>query len=281
VVAVAVAAALLYAPVAAGLARQWYDDPASSHGIALALAAAIVAWRRRGALRALPAAPSNLGFVALALALLLYIAGTFAGELLVLRVSALASCAACVLTLAGRAHLRLLTPPLVLLLLAIPLPATIVTSLTLPLQLLASQMAAGLLGTVGISVIREGNLLTLSTVTLEVAEACSGLRSIVSLVAMIAMFTVLTEGRVRHAVVLSLVTVPIAIIGNTLRVAGTGLLAHLFGPAMARGFIHELTGFAAFAAMGLALVVVYRILLRRNRRSHPESESCDSPALAW
>ena len=281
VVAVAAAAALLYAPVGTGLARQWYDDPASSHGIALALAAAVVLWRRRVALRALPAAPANAGFAALALSLLLYLAGTFAGELFVLRVSALASLAACVLTLAGAAHLRLMTAPLVLLLLAIPLPATLVTSLTLPLQLLASQMAAGMLGTVGISVIREGNLLTLSTVTLEVADACSGLRSIVSLVAMIAMFKTLTDTPTRHAVALCAASVPIAIAGNTMRVAATGVLAHLFGAGAARGLVHDLTGYAAFIAMGLALVVVYKLMVRRGRPTRPEGEACDSPALAW
>ena len=281
VVAVAAAAALLYAPVATGLARQWSDDPASSHGIVLAIAAGVVLWRRRAALRALPAAPANAGFAALAVSLLLYTAGTFAGELFVLRVSALASLAACVLTLAGPAHLRLMTAPLVLLLLAIPLPATVVTSLTLPLQLLASQMAAGMLGTVGISVVREGNLLTLSTVTLEVADACSGLRSIVSLVAMIAMFKALTDAPVRHAVALSAAAVPIAIAGNTLRVAVTGVLAHLFGAGAARGLVHDLTGYAAFAAMGVALVVVYRLMIRRARPSPPEGDACDSPALAW
>ncbi|MGE3404054.1 MAG: exosortase/archaeosortase family protein [Vicinamibacterales bacterium] len=280
-VAVAAAATLLYAPLGAGLARQWYDDPASSHGVALAIAAAVVLWRRRAALRALPVAPANAGFALLAASLILHMAGTFAGELFVLRVSALASLAACVLTLAGSAHLRLLAAPLVLLLLAIPLPATLVTSLTLPLQLFASQMAAGLLGTAGITAIREGNLITLSTVTLEVADVCSGLRSIVSLVAMIAMAKTLIDMPVRQAATLAVAAVPIAIAGNTLRVAGTGILAHLFGAGAARGLVHDLTGYAAFFAMGAALLGIYLLMTRRERPSRAEGETCDSRALAW
>ena len=278
--AVGAAIALLYAPVAAGLARQWYEDPASSHGIVLIAAAAIVLRRRWRTLTAMPWAPSNAGFIALACSLILYAAASLAGELFVLRVSAVASLAAVVLTLAGPQPLRLLAAPFALILLAIPLPAVVVTSLTLRLQLVASQMAAAMLNGIGIGAVRDGNLLTLSSVTLEVAEACSGLRSIVSHIALIAVYNAVGRVRARDAILLMAATLPVAIVGNAVRVTATGVLAHVIGPWTARGWIHDLAGYAAFTGMCLALAGLYWIVVRR-RAVAAHGEACESHALAW
>jgi exosortase len=275
------AAALLYAPVATGLARQWYDDPTSSHGIVLIAAVAWLVRRQWPALGALPTAPSNLGFAALTCTLLVYIAGTLAGELFLLRVSAVASLGAVVLALYGTGHLRLLAAPLALALLAIPLPASVVTSLTLPLQLTASQIAEGLLHATHIDVVRDGNLLALSSVTLEVNDACSGLRSIVSLGSLIAVFAATGGIRGGHAAALLVLTMPVAIIGNSLRVWFAGVLAETVGPWTARGLVHDVNGYLAFAGMATVLILVYRFgILRRPLGTVPEAP-CDSRALAW
>jgi exosortase len=281
VLAVAAAASLLYAPVAAGIVRQWIADPASSHGVLLVAAAAFVLRRRWTLLRDTPTHPSNAGFALLLLSLLLYATGTLAGELFVLRTSALLSLSAVILTLCGRTHLRLLTAPLALLLLAIPIPALIVTSLTLPLQLVASDIAARLLTAVAIPTVRDGNLLTLGNVTLEVAEACSGLRSIVSLVSMVALVKAVGGLRAGEAVALAVATIPVAIVGNGLRVAATGVLTHWFGVGMARGLPHEATGVVAFAAMCGVLVVLHRFVISRFTGRTTSKDTCDSPALAW
>jgi exosortase len=281
VLAVAAAASLLYAPVAAGLARQWYQDPASSHGIILFAAAAFMVRRRLPLLRATAPAPANAGFALLLASLTLYAVGSLAGELFVLRISAVASLAAIVLTLCGTTHLRLLTSPFVLLLLAIPLPALVVTTLTLPMQLVASQMAATLLNSAGIATIRDGNILALSNVTLEVAEACSGLRSIVSLISIVAVCKAVGAIRTRGALALALATIPVAIAGNGMRVAATGVLAHLFGAGAARGLVHDLTGYVAFAGMCAVLVGLNAALNRRDHGTGNPEDACESPALAW
>jgi exosortase len=276
-VAVAAAATLLAAPVVTGLVRQWYQDASTSHGIVLAIAAALVLRRQWPGLRSTEPTPSDAGFLALGASLLLYAAATVAGELFLLRVSILAAIASAVLTLAGRRVLRALAAPLALLLLAIPLPAIVVTSLTLKMQLLASQMAAVLLHGIGIAAVRDGNLLTLSAVTLEVAEACSGLRSIVSLVALIAVFKALRVLRTREALALAAATLPVAIVGNALRVTATGVLAETVGAWTARGWVHELAGGVAFAGMCGVLAGVWWM----NRRRHDGEKTCESPALAW
>jgi exosortase len=149
--------------------------------------------------------------------------------------------------------------PLALLTLAIPLPAVLLTQLTLPLQLMASRVAAGVLWLAHVPVVRDGNLLTLPNITLEVAEACNGMRSVVSLVSVAAMCAAVIPLSARRSAMLIAAAVPIAIVGNGLRVAATGMLALSVGDAAVRGTLHELTGFVAFVAMCIATLALLRM----------------------
>lgn len=261
----ALAAALLYGPVAAGLVRQWFTDPVSSHGALLAGAAAILVWRRRQALGASAVRPRNWGFGLLVLALAAYVAGSLAGDIFAQRVSLPLAAAGGVAAVFGAAHLRLLLAPLALLMLAVPLPSSIVTSLTLPLQLVASQVASGVLDAGGVEVVRQGNLLVLREITLEVADACSGLRSLVSLISVAAMAGGLLSLGARRTLVLMMAAAPIAVVGNGLRVAATGFLTTWIGEAAVRGVLHDVTGYVAFGAMCAAIVLLVRATRGRSR----------------
>jgi exosortase len=256
-----VAAAGLYGPVAAGIASQWWIDPVSSHGVLLVAAAAFVLHRRWAALRALPPAPRNWGFVLLAGALLLYITGTLAGDVFTRRVSLPFTIAGIVVAVLGTSHLRLMLAPLSLLLIAVPLPGVVVTHLTLPLQLASSQVGAGLLQTAGVDVIRQGNLLILRDITLEVADICSGLRSLVSLVSVAAMFGAVLSLAPQRAIFLIVAAAPVAVIGNGVRVAATGLMTTWIGEAAVRGALHDLTGYVAFIMM-CAVIILLQLATR-------------------
>lgn len=259
----AVAAAIgLYAPVLAGLVRQWWIEPASSHGLLLVLVAGVVVHRRWPQLRALPLEPRDGGLGIVAAGLLIFAAGTITGDIFILRASLPLVIAGATLLLGGTRHLRLLTAPLGLLVLAIPLPAVIVTHATMPLQLIASQVAAGVLQVCQVSVLRQGNLLMLDRVTLEVADVCSGLRSLISLISVTAVCAAFFSMNARRVVLLMAAAIPVAIIGNGLRVAATGLLSTWIGEAAAQGFIHDLTGYVAFAGM-CAIIVGLQIASRR------------------
>jgi exosortase len=243
------AALLLYAPILLGLARQWSSDSAASHGWLLAGAAVFVAFRRWSSLRAIAPSPRTSGLVITAVAMVIYLAGGLAGDLFVQRVSLPLAMTGAVLALAGTASLRTLFAPMALFTLAIPLPAIVVTYLTLPLQLVSSQIAADMLQASSLTVVRQGNLLVLDRITLEVAEACSGLQSLLSLgsVAAVAAAVLPLERFGRFVMFASVV--PIAIIGNGLRVAGTGWLATWIGDAAVKGVIHDATGYVAFMVM--------------------------------
>jgi exosortase len=261
-----VAATTLYASVLAGIARQWFDDPDTAYGILLVAASMLVLRRRLPALRSLTPVPSNSGFAVLVAALLIYVVGTITGDVFLLRASLPVVLVGSIITLWGVTYARTLLPSLTLMALAIPLPALIVTRLTMPLQLAASHIAAGALSLSHVPVLRDGNLLTLPTITLEVAEACNGLRSVVSLVAVAAICGAVIPLRISRTMLLIVAAIPIAVVGNGLRVAATGLMALSIGEGAVSGTLHEVTGFVAFVVMCTATMLFLRMMQRMELR---------------
>jgi exosortase len=262
---VTIVAASLYASTIFGLAQQWYTDPNAAYGGIVAIAAAVIAARRWRSLAALPPTGSWWGAFGLCAAALVYAVGTLAADVFLLRLSLIAFLIATVWFAFGAAYLRMLAAPFMLLLVAIPLPSALVTELTLPLQLAASRCAEGLLQLAGVAVARDGNVLTLNYITLEVAEACSGMRSLVTLTALIAVYAATSEASVRRTVFLLIAAVPVAIAGNGLRVAFTGLLAARLGESAATGIVHDATGWVAFVLMCGAIVAVHAAVSRSAR----------------
>jgi exosortase len=259
------AAATIYLSVLVGLVRQWYEDPNSAYGCLIAVAA-VVAFRQHSQhLRSYSIQGSWSGAAALVFAVLLYAIATLAADVFLLRTSFVVFCAAAVWFVWGSAHVRALAPALMLCLVVIPPPTAVVTELTMPLQLAASQFAALLLGLVGIDVVRDGNVLTLSYITLEVAEACSGMRSIVTLLALVAVYWGTTGVSLARVLLLAAATVPVAIAGNGLRVAATAILASALGGGATRGFVHEAIGVVTFVVMCAALAGVHLLASRRTR----------------
>jgi exosortase len=130
-----------------------------------------------------------------------------------------------------------------------------------PRQLLASRVGELTLSSLAIPVLREGNLIVLSTTSLEVAEACSGIRSLISLLTLGIVFGYFVEPRVSGRTAIALTTVPVAIVANGLRVAGTGVAAHYYGPGVADGFFHTFSGWLVFLVAFAMLVLVQRAVM--------------------
>ncbi len=153
----------------------------------------------------------------------------------------------------------------------IPLPAIIFNQITLPLQLLASRFGEAALEAVEIPVLREGNVLILANTTLEVAEACGGIRSLISLVTLGIVFGYFADSRVWVRSLIALSSVPVAVIANGARVAGTGIAADYMGPAAAEGFFHEFSGWMVFVAAFAMMVIIQRAILLVSPR--PDASS--------
>jgi exosortase len=261
----------MYGGVVSSLVKQWASDDNYSHGFFVVPLAVYFAWERRAALKAAPAAPSIAGVVVLLLSLGVLVAGILGAELFLTRISLVGVLAGIVLYVWGRHHFRLLSFPLAFLLLMIPLPAIIFNQIAFPLQLVASRAGEMVIGLAGIPVVREGNVLQLPSQTLEVAEACSGIRSLVSLIMLAIVLGHFTERRVSRRFLLALAAVPIAIVANAARVAGTGLASELVSPAAAEGFLHTFSGWLLFVVAFIGLVAVERMLARLHPRSSPAS----------
>jgi len=146
--------------------------------------------------------------------------------------------------------------------LMVPLPAILFNQIAFPLQLLASRVGELAITAANVPVLREGNLLILPNTTLEVAEACSGIRSLVSLLTLGIVFGYFADARPWVRTIIALSTIPVAILSNGMRVAGTGIAAHRFGPAAADGFFHEFSGWLLFIVAFLMMFALQRLLLR-------------------
>jgi exosortase len=253
---VAVAFVLLYFHVVVKLVHDWATDDNYSHGFFIVPLAAYVTWTQRDRLAGLELRPSNAGLAVVIASLCLLVAGTIGAELFLTRISMIGVCGGAVLFLCGRQHLRVLLFPLLFLLLMIPIPAILFARIALPLQLLASQFGTAVMSAAGVPVLREGNVLVLANTTLEVAEACSGIRSLVSLLTLGIVLGYFTDRRSWARVTIALMTIPIAIVTNGFRVAGTGIAARYYGAAAAEGFLHSFSGWLVFvAALGLLTAV--------------------------
>jgi len=269
------AVAWLYAGVLPALVQKWANDDDYSHGFFVVPLAAFFVWERRGALARASRRPSGVGLVVLAASLLCFVAGHFGSELFLTRASLIGVLAGLVLFLLGWQHLRLLAFPLAFLLLMVPLPAIVFNHITFPLQLLASRVGEAVIAASGVPVLREGNVLFLPGRTLEVAEACSGIRSLMTLTTLAIVLGYFTERRTGARVLIALAAIPIAVVANATRVAGTGLASYWISPAAAEGFFHTFSGWLMFVVALGGLLLFHRALeLTRVRWSRMREAAC-------
>lgn len=253
--------ALLYWNVLAKLVHDWATDGNYSHGFLIVPIALYLAWERRATLARLDRRPSGLGLVIVLGSVCVLAAGTLGSELFLTRVSILGLIAGAVVFLFGWRHARALAFPIAFLLLMIPLPALLFNQIAFPLQLLASRAGESVLMMSGVPVLREGNVIILAHTTLEVAEACSGIRSLVSLITLGVVYGYFTDHRISVRVLIALSTIPVAIVANGLRVAGTGIAAQVYGPAAAEGFFHEFSGWVVFVVAFAAIFGVRHLIV--------------------
>lgn len=257
----------LYGPVLVRLIRQWWSDPNFSHGFFVPLFSAFVVWQNRTRLRAIQPEPSIWGLPVIVISLAMLLIGTFGAELFLSRVSLILLIGGAVVFFVGWAMLRAVLFPLCFLVLMIPIPAIVFSQITLPLQILASKLAAGTLPICGVPVLREGNIINLPAMPLEVAQACSGIRSLMSLATLAIMYGYLVERRVWVRVALAVASIPIAVAANGLRIVGTGLIVQYWDPEKAEGFFHLFSGWLVFVFSLLMLFALHRafMLITSNR----------------
>jgi exosortase len=252
---------VLYAHIGVKLVQDWYDFPDSSHGFLIPFFAAFLLWDKRAELLAMPVTPSWAGLWLVVLGLIELLVGVFGADLFLQRTSFVVLVTGLVWTLLGKAMLGRIKFVLFVLLLAIPLPAIVLNQITFPLQLLASSYASSLLPLAGVPVLREGNVMRLPAISLEVAEACSGIRSLMSLFTVAVIYGYFLERATWRRVVLALASIPIAVAANVARIFGTGLCVQYWDPVKAMGFFHEFSGWLMFL-VSMSLLYLVHITMR-------------------
>lgn len=257
--------AWLYGHILARLVIQWWSDPNFSHGFFVPLFALFVAWQDRDRISSLPAEPSNWGLPIIFVSLSTLVLGIFGAELFLSRISLIFLGAGLIVFLRGWRTFQVLLFPLLFLVLMVPIPSIVFNQVTLPLQLLASKLSAWLLPFLGVPVLREGNIINLPAMPLEVADACSGIRSLLSLTTLAIMYGYLMEKRIKVRVILALASIPIAVSANALRIVGTGLLVQYWDPDKAQGFFHEFSGWLMFVFSLLTLFGCHQLINLRSR----------------
>ena len=251
----------LYIPVLRHLMGQWWHDPNFSHGFFVPPFSAFVIWQERSRLARLRLQPSWSGLLILAFGLVVLLVGQLGAELFLSRFSLLLVLAGMIVLFLGWNFFQALLFPWAFLLLMIPIPAILFNQITFPLELLASKVASTILPWLGVPVFREGNLIRLPAITLQVAEACSGIRSLMSLTTLAVIYGYLMERRISVRVLLAVASLPIAVVANSLRVIGTGLLVQYWDPDKAQGFFHEFQGWLIFVASLIMLYLFHRLVL--------------------
>lgn len=236
----------IYAPVLYHMLLVWKHDANYSHGFLIVPLAIHFAWEKKKKLLRAPLGHSWLGVAFLLAATLALSFGRLGIELMSMRIAFVLTLIGLVLLLLGKEIFHILVFPLFFLFLMIPLPQSIVNIVAFPLQLIAAQMAVSALQAFGIPTLLEGNIIHLATTQLFVAEACSGLRSLMALITLGVVFAYFFRKNILERAALVISTIPIAILVNAFRVGLTGALTYHVDPKFAEGAIHEWQGLFTF-----------------------------------
>lgn len=252
----------VYHSIVYEMVLDWKKDDNYSHGFLVPFISVYLAHMRKDDLVAAVVRPCNAGLAVIAMGLGVLFLGWLGTEYFTMRSSLVIIIAGSVLYLLGWEVFKILLAPLCYLLLMVPIPYIIYDAAAFPLKLLVTEVSVLSMKALGIVVWQEGNILMFPNITLEVADACSGLRSIMSLLALGAAYAFVLHTKTRDRVILILSTLPIAIFTNCLRVIATGILAQYFGSAAAEGFFHEFAGLFVFGAAVVMFVALGTSLKR-------------------
>lgn len=275
------AVVFLYASVLAKLGRDWWSDENYSHGLLVPFVIGFIVWNEWPRLSAAAGEGWKwLGGGLCGAAVLLLLGGTLGAELFTTRISLVTMLAGLVLLLFGPSVLRLLAVPFALLLLAVPIPQIVFNKIALPLQTYASQLAVWGIRLFDVPTVRSGNVIDIlprgstQPISLEVVEACSGIRSLMTLATLaliLVYFTRRQDGRpfldlrnrdLWRAVVLMAAAVPIAVLTNAARVTSTGVMTYRIGRAAAEGTWHDVSGWLVYVVALVLLIGANYLLMR-------------------
>lgn len=269
-----------YYPIMPELVNVWLEDSNNSHGLLVPLIALFFSYQKRDDLKLYISDTENLrykfrattfGLIVFAGSLLMYVLFYVGHIAFMSRLMLILSLISLVWYYFGIKFVKIILFPLLFLLFMIPVPDSFISHITLPMKTFATNLAVPLIRLFGVTLIQEGNIVHLTTCTLEVAEACSGIRSLTSMLMLGFFFAYMTKGNSYYRKVILVLFAPvIAVIANVLRIMGTGLLANVYGETVARGYVHDISGYLVFIFGFTGLFLLFKLLNMESTQDEPE-----------
>ena len=248
------------------MADHWLNRPEYSHGLLIPFIAAFLVWRRRAELTT-AAAGTWLGPVGVALGLGVWLLGRLSTIHAVSQYALVVMFYGVVIGFVGPRQFGKLWAPMLMLLLAVPLPAFLYNNLSSELQLISSALGVAAMRAFGISVYLSGNVIDLGHFQMQVVEACDGLRYLFPLMTLGFIVAYFFRAPVWQRVLVFVSSVPITIVMNSLRIAMIGVFADYGNTSLAEGLLHELQGWVIFMLSGTLLLAEAWLLVRVFDRS--------------
>lgn len=254
---------VLYMPILPDMYHELFRYNNNSHGILVPFIFLYFIWKLRKTIQWSDIRPSYFGGAVLIGSLLLYVVGLIGGIKVISRLCFVSTLIGLIWFNFGSQFFRKIAFPLCFLFFMVPIPVAIIGLISFPLQLNVTNISYTIISSLGIAVLQEGNILHFVNTSLEVAEACSGIRSLVAYIMLGYLFAYLSSLSYTCKMLLFLIAIPLSIIVNVVRVTVTGLMAHFFGGHIARGFLHEFSGLLVFALGFIIYGVVFLLLEKR------------------
>ena len=257
---------VVFYPVYPSLISAWFYDSNSSHCILVPFISGYLIWKKVKKLKETPISNSSYGLILLLFGIFIYLLGLLGDIALIYRSSTVLVLIGLIWYNYGSKVFKTLLFPLCFLFFMIPIPTSLVNLVAFPMQLFATKVSTFIISLLGYPVIREGNIVHFPNISIEVAEACSGIRSLVSLIMLGTLFAYFLKGKYFKKVFLVISAIPIAIGANIFRVTLTGILAYYYGKKVARGFLHEFSGILVFALGFIIFLIIYQIIEKYEKK---------------
>ncbi|MGA1863744.1 MAG: exosortase/archaeosortase family protein [bacterium] len=258
---------VLYYPIILSMVMDWKINDNYSHGYLIPAIAGYMIWSIRKEFEDLKIGPNNWGIIVIFVGLFQLIISRIGSEFFLQRLSMIVVLFGIFLFMAGKPITKKFSFPILYLIFMIPIPAILWNKIAFPLKLFASFLATNIINSLGITILRRGNIIYLANMTLEVVDACSGLRSLTSLLALSAAFAFFTKHSKFKKWLLFLSAVPIAILTNIIRLTLTAGFASKYGEKVAEGFLHGFSGMMVFF-LGLLLLFFFNVFLSKKNSKY-------------